>query len=234
MDELRGLEASMPAISRKKADSPIKRLEGCARTLGLEPTKSSFGIRPSHLERSVPLHGDVLLLVLDQLLSDSDKVALASVSRGVLTEQRALRPSTTQRVRISLDTLVSARAAGWCVSHCHVDKRSGSWVTSGQSDDALADLRTLSVVGRPDCALLVLSPLTDLHAMRQLHTFELDSCAIGDAGVAVLAAAFRNGALQTLQVLDLRRNQVCARACPPPQPVFLATHYMAMAVSPGP
>ena len=63
------------------------------------------------------------------------------------------------------------------------------------------------MVGRPDCALLVLSPLTDLHAMKTLRTFELDSCSIGDAGVAVLAAALRNGALSTLEILDLRRNQ---------------------------
>ena len=195
-----------------KGASPIARLHGCARVLGLEPSKSSYGLRPSTVlapaSLSACITGDVLLLVLDQLALDVDKVALACVTHAILHEQRRLRPQTAFRLHVSLTTLVGAQQAGWRMAHCHVDKRSGTWVASGEEDDVLADLETLSIVGRPDCALLVLSPFTDLSTMTRLTTFELDACAIGNAGVGVLSAAIRNGAMPCLTVLDLRRNQV--------------------------
>lgn len=188
----------------------LHRLQATGLVLGLEPLKSSAGIRPINLNTKPSLDtitGDILLLVLE-LLSDRDKVALIRVCRTLHSEQRRLRPKLAPRRRCSLELLVGARNAKWTITHCFVDRTSGSWVTSGQNDDALRDLETLSIVGRPDCALLVLSPFTDLSAMSLLTIFELDSCAIGNAGVGVLSAALRNGAMPALRVLDLRRNQV--------------------------
>ena len=198
------------------AVSPIARLQGCARVLGLEPKKDSYGLRPSTvLARSSEgpatladcVAGDLMLLILEYL-QDKDKVSLACITRSMRAEQRRMRPTTSFRMHVSLSRLVNAGRAGWRVAKVHVDKRSGAWITSGQEDDVLAEIESLSIIGRPDCALLVLSPFTDLSAMRQLRTFELDSCAIGNAGVGVLAAAIRNGAMPSLGVLDLRRNQI--------------------------
>lgn len=206
-----------PLTLRPSSASLIARLQGSARVLGLAPTKSSYGLRPNMVledpassSSTLPdsLNGDLLMLIFDCLQEDYDKVALACTSRSILQEQRRLRPLTQQRMHVSLDLLVGARRAGWRVAHCHVDKRSGTWVTSGQEDDMLADLEVLSIIGRPDCALLVLSPFTDLTTLVRLHTFELDSCAIGNAGLGVLSAAIRNGAMPILAILDVRRNQI--------------------------
>lgn len=189
------------------------RLTACTHTLGLEPSKCSYGLRPVHLTDQkaqttlVDLAADVFLEVLEHL-ADRDKVSLATACSTLLKEQRRLRPTTAYRKRISLSLLVGARKAGWRVERAFVDKRSGGWVTSNQSDNVLAELEVLSIVCRPDCALLVLSPFTDLTAMSRLRVFEMDSCAIGNAGVGVLSAAFRNGAMSALNVLDLRRNQI--------------------------
>ena len=60
-------------------------------------------------------------------------------------------------MHVSLDLLVGARRAGWRVAHCHVDKRSGTWVTSGQEDDMLADLEVR--ITRPAAGLPVGSDL---------------------------------------------------------------------------
>lgn len=196
---------------RPSGEAALERLQAATRVLGLEQKNKSC-IRPRELSEERTLtnlaQGDVLLMVLEQLSKDQDKVNLITTSRGVLAEQRRLRPTTAYRKRVSLEMLVGARKAGWRVAHCLVDKRSGGWVTSNQSDNVLAELEVLSIIGRPDCALLVLSPFTDLASMRRLTVFELDSCAIGNAGVGVLSAAFRNGGLQALEVLDLRRNQI--------------------------
>jgi hypothetical protein len=200
--------------ARPSSAALIARLQGSARVLGLAPIKTSYGLRSTVLDQpsssTMPesLNSDLLLILFDFLVDDRDKVALACTNRGILAEQRRLRPLTRQRMHVSLGLLVGARRAGWRVAHCHVDKRSGTWVTSGQEDDVLADLEVLSIVGRPDCALLVLSPFTDLTTLVRLQTFELDSCAIGNAGVGVLSAALRNGAMPALTVLDLRRNQI--------------------------
>ena len=190
------------------------RLHVSSRILGLEyPTTTQYGLQPRALKAAPRtlfdiLSGDIFLLVLERLEHDRDKCACACACRDFRAEQRRLCPPTSYRPRMSLALLVGARAAGWSVVHCHVDKKAGKWTPVNEMDSLLGGLETLSVVGRPDCALLVLSPFTDLAAMTTLRVFELDACAIGDAGVAVLSAAFRQRALPALQVLDLRRNQV--------------------------
>ena len=196
------------------------RLQATGLVLGLEPLKSNRNrgiLRPINLN-SEPWQAisDGVLLIVLAFLAEPEKVALVSTCKMLLSEQRRLKPPLAPRRRCSLQVLVGARHAGWTISHCYVDKPSGSWVVTrpamsssgGQSEDALRDLQTLSIVGRPDCALLVLSPFTDLSAMRFLSVLEFDSCCIGNAGVGVLAAAVRNGAVPVLRVLDLRRNQI--------------------------
>ena len=201
---------------------PMARLTGCARVLGLEASKTQYGLRPSALEHSTPsssltlahpatgillISDDLLLLTLDLLEADEDKVALACACRSLLKEQRRLRPLTSHRARTTLSLLSAAWSAGWRVAHCHVDKLSGSWGPPGEEKAPLTELESLSIVGRPDCALLVLSPFTDLALMTKVRVFEVYNCAIGDAGVHVLAAAFRKHAMPALRVLDLRRNR---------------------------
>ena len=197
-----------------------ERLQGCARVLGLARLSTSCAEdRPQQQYPSLGLgdlaaSADLLLLLLEQLDVDAWKVALASVSKAVLATQRRVRPATSYRARVSLQVLCAARAAGWRVEQCHVDKRSGHWtiaamgstVQRGAFDsEYLADVEALSVVGRPDCALLILSPFTSLAALHHLRILEFEQCAIGDAGLAVLSAAFRSGAMQ----------QVCPLPPPP-------------------
>jgi hypothetical protein len=200
------------------------RLAATANILQLECVKTQYSLRPSALARRLTLAdpktgilvGDVLLLLLERLC-DSEKVALCCTCRCLRDEQRRLRPALSYRPRMSHAILSAAWAAGWRVAHCHIDKKSGPLFSglSGEHDNLLAEIENLSIVGRPDCALLVLSPFTDLASMTLLRVFELDSCAIGDAGVVVLAAAFRARALPALQILDLRRNRAQqARARP--------------------
>ena len=208
---------------------PLSRLAATTRTLGLETAKTGYSLRPAALaqDRAAPglatVGADVLQMLLEHLDRDADKVALVSASRGLLIEQRRLRPAISYRPRTSLDVLTGAFAAGWRVARCHVDKKAGLWTPTsadGRRDDAyhrlLADLESFAIVGRPDCALLVLSPFTGLHCLTRLHCFEVNQCAIGDAGVAVLAAAFRRGVMANLQILDLRRNRTRA---PPRTPL---------------
>ena len=179
------------------------RLAGCASVLGLggggRVRESLASCAPS-ISDLLSL-GDYLLCVLD-ILDDRAKCALSSCSKAILAEQRRLRPATIVRPRVSLAALLGARAAGWRMTHCHVDKRSGDWSTRKAlpERDALADLHALSVCGRPDCALLVLSPFTALGLMRELRILEFEKCAIGDAGLGVLSAAFRTGAMPALTV----------------------------------
>jgi len=187
-----------------QALSVSQRLAGCASVLGFGgPSASSrTGIDTARFNVADLLSsGDYLLSVLE-MLDDRAKCALSSSSKAILTEQRRLRPDTAVRSRVSLAALLGARAAGWRMTHCHVDKRSGDWSTRRAlpERDALADLRALSVCGRPDCALLVLSPFTALSMLRDMRVLEFDKCAIGDAGLSVLAAAFAKGAMPALTV----------------------------------
>lgn len=203
--------------------SSIARLAASSKVLGLEVPKNEYVLRPAALASSsepspaveVLCTADTLLLIMD-MLADADKVALSITSRAIMSEQRRLRPATTYRARMLLPFLSHSWAAGWRCEHVYIDKRSGRvWTPSAEhesEDDPLTAISHLSIVGRPDCALLLLSPFTDLKAMRLLSVFALDGCAIGDAGTAVLAIAFRNRAMPALKVLDLRRNRVCHRA----------------------
>jgi hypothetical protein len=190
-----------------------ERLHGCASVLGFSKLSArDYLEKPSALEGEAAAAGaslmdllataDILALLLDHLDTDRSKSALAAVCKTALAEQRRIRPQAEVRARTSLPVLLGARRAGWRVSHCHVDKRSGDWTPrgNGPDSDSFSDLELLSVVGRPDCALLVLSPFTALATMSHMRVLEFDTCAIGDAGVAVLAAAFRAGSMASLEV----------------------------------
>jgi hypothetical protein len=190
------------------------RLAGCASVLGLGNGGNCYLLKTSSSKgggaEEMLSCGDYLLYVLDFIRDDRSKCALCCASKAILAEQRRVRPATSLRPRVSLSALLSARAAGWRMTHCHVDKRSGDWSTRRvlPERDALADLRALSVCGRPDCALLVLSPFTALGMLVELRSLEFEKCAIGDAGLGVLAAAFKTGAMPALTVLDVRHNQI--------------------------
>ena len=190
------------------------RLAGCASVLGLGNGGNCYLLKTSSSKgggaEEMLSCGDYLLYVLDFIRDDRSKCALCCASKAILAEQRRVRPVTSMRPRVSLSALLSARAAGWRMTHCHVDKRSGDWSTRRvlPERDALADLRALSVCGRPDCALLVLSPFTALGMLVELRSLEFEKCAIGDAGLGVLASAFKTGAMPALTVLDVRHNQI--------------------------
>ena len=86
----------------------LRRLQATGLVLGLEPLTSRAGLRPINLNTKPSLDtitGDILLLLLD-ILTDRDKVALITACHSLHSEQRRLRPKLAPRRRCSLELLV--------------------------------------------------------------------------------------------------------------------------------